>query len=141
MKTRVNSIVLLIVCMVSCFNAKMFALEDVSKVIFNDKLVSMSLTIRDQHYGPVVVSGQTKVLGASFVNVTGETKTCDFSYAAFKDGKIVQIYDGAGEVTLENGKMYDIKIPCYIDLPDGGYQFFPVVKSDSDEKWYITKKL
>ena len=100
-----------------CLNTKMFALEDISKVVIDyDNPVRISVTIRDQHYGPVVVSGQTKVFGASFVQRTGETKTCDFRYAAFKDGKIVQIYDGAGEVTLENGKMYDIKIPCYINL-------------------------
>ena len=121
-----------------CFNAKMFALEDVSKVVIDyDNPVRISVTIRDQHYGPVVVSGQTKVFGASFVQRTGETKTCDFRYAAFKDGKIVQIYDGAGEVTLENGKMYDIKIPCYIDLPEGKYLFFPIVKFEGDNYWRL----
>lgn len=125
MKTRVNSIVLLIICMVLCFNAKAFALEDISKVVVDyDNPVGISVTIRDQHYGPVVVSGQTKVFGASFVNVTGETKICDFRYAAFKDGKIVQMYDGVGEVTLENGKMYDIKLPCYINLPEDEYLYF-----------------
>ncbi|MEY8588082.1 hypothetical protein [Phocaeicola sartorii] len=142
MKTRVNSIVLLIVCMVFCFNAKMFALEDISKVVIDyDNPVGISVTIRDQHYGPVVVSGQTKVLGASFVNVTGETKTCDFRYAAFKDGDIVQIYDGAGEVTLENGKMYDIKMPCYIDLPEGEYLFLPIVKIKGENMWRLPNKL
>ena len=66
-----------------CFNAKMFALEDISKVVIDyDNPVGISVTIRDQHYGPVVVSGRTKVLGASFVQYTGETKTCDFRYAA-----------------------------------------------------------
>ena len=119
-----------------CFNAKMFALEDISKVVIDyDNPVGISVTIRDQHYGPVVVNGQTKVLGASFVNLTGESKTCDFRYAAFKGGKIVQIYDGTGEVTLENGKMYDIKVPCYIDLPEGDYTFYPVARFKGETKW------
>ena len=136
MKTRVNAIILLIVCMVFCFNAKTFALEDISKVVIDyDNPAIISVTIRDQHYGPVVVNGQTKVLGASFVNLTGESKTCDFRYAAFKDGKIVQIYDGVGEVTLEDGKMFDIKIPCYIDLPEGDYTFYPVVRFKGETRW------
>ncbi len=142
MRARINSIVFLIVCMAFCFNVKVSALEDISKVqVDYDKSAGISVTIRDQHYGPIVVSGQTKVFGASFVNQTGETKTCDFRYAAFKDQKLVQLYDGTGEVTLENGKMHDIKVPCYINLPEGDYQFFPVVKFDNDEKWYLTKKL
>ena len=142
MKTRVNSIVLLIVCMILCFNAKAFALEDISKVVVDyDNPVGISVTIRDQHYGPVVVSGQTKVFGASFVNVTGETKICDFRYAAFKDGKIVQMYDGVGEVTLENGKMYDIKLPCYINLPEDEYLFLPIVKIQGENMWRLPNKL
>ena len=135
MRARVNSIVFLIVCMAFCFNVKVSALEDVSEAIFNEKLVSMSLTIRDQHYGPVVVSGQTKVFGASFTNGTGETKTCDFRYAAFKDQKLVQIYDGTGEVTLEKGQMHDIKVPCYINLPEGDYVFIPIVRFKDESNW------
>ncbi|MDE6181264.1 MAG: hypothetical protein K2G02_09200, partial [Phocaeicola sp.] len=135
MKARVNSIVLIILSIVFGFNAKVYALEDVSKAIFNEKLVSMSLTIRDQHYGLVVVSGQTKVFGASFTNGTGETKICDFRYAAFKDQKLVQIYDGTGEVTLENGKMHDIKVPCYINLPEGDYVFIPIVRFKDESNW------
>ena len=137
MRKRVNSIVLLIVCMVLGFNTKMFALEDVSKVVidYDDWVDDISVTIRDQHYGPIVVSGQTKVFGASFVNQAGETKVCDFRYAAFKNGKIVQLYDGTGEVTLENKKMHDIKVPCYIDLPEGDYIFYPVVRFKGETKW------
>ena len=127
--------IVLLVVIPFCFNAKVFALEDISKVVINETPVSMSLTIRDQHYGPVVVNGQTKVFGASFTNGTGETKTCDFRYAAFKDGKIVQIYDGAGEVTLGNGKMYDIKMPCYVNLPEGDYVFIPIVKFRGESNW------
>ncbi len=119
-----------------CFDAKTFALEDISKIVIDyDNPVRISFTIRDQHYGPVVVSGQTKVFGASFVQRTGEAKICDFRYAAFKDGKIVQIYDGTGEVTLENGKMHDIKVPCYIDLPEGDYTFYPIVRFKGETKW------
>lgn len=135
MGRRVNTIALLTICMVLGVYTKMFALEDVSKVVIDyDNPVNMSVTIRDQHYGPVVVSGQTKVFGASIVNLTGETKICDFRYAAFKGGKIVQIYDGSGEVTLEN-KMHDIKVPCYIDLPEGDYTFYPVVRFKGETNW------
>ena len=142
MRARVNSIVFLIVCMALGFNVKTFALEDISKIVIDyDNLVRISVTIRDQHYGPVVVSGQTKVFGASFVQRTGETKTCDFRYAAFKDGKIVQIYDGAGEVTLEDGKMYDIKLPCYIDLAEDDYLFYPIVRFKGETKWYMMKDM
>lgn len=142
MRKRVNSIVLLIVCMVLGFNTKMFALEDISKVVIDyENPVRISVTIRDQHYGPVVVSGQTKVFGASFVQRTGETKVCDFRYAAFKDGKIVQIYDGTGEVTLENGKMHDIKVPCYIDLPEGDYVFIPIVRFKDETNWNMVKDM
>ena len=127
-----------ILAFLSYANTKVFASEDISKVVIDyDNPVRISVTIRDQHYGPVVVNGQTKVFGASFVQRTGETKTCDFRYAAFKSGKIVQIYDGAGEVTLENGKMHDIKIPCYIDLPEGEYLFFPIVKFKGDNYWRL----
>ncbi|MDE5677466.1 hypothetical protein [Phocaeicola sp.] len=118
------------------FNVKVSAFEDVSKIVIDyDNPVRISFTIRDQHYGPIVVSGQTKVFGASFVQRTGETRTCDFRYAAFKDGKIVQVYDGIGEVTLENGKMHDIKVPCYIDLPEGDYTFYPIVRFKGETKW------
>ena len=142
MRARVNSIVFLIVCMALGFNVKTFALEDISKIVIDyDNPVRISVTIRDQHYGPVVVSGQTKVFGASFVQRTGETKTCDFRYAAFKDGKIVQIYDGVGEVTLEDGKMYDIKLPCYIDLAEDDYLFYPIVRFKGETKWYMMKDM
>lgn len=140
MGRRVNPIVLLTICMVLGVYTKMFALEDVSKVVINENPVSMSLTIRDQHYGPIVVSGQTKVFGASFTNGTGETKVCDFRYAAFKEGKIVQIYDGTGEVTLENKKMHDIKVPCYIDLPEGDYVFIPIVRFKGESNWNMMKR-
>ena len=127
-----------ILAFLSYANTKVFALEDISNIVIDyDNPVRISVTIRDQHYGPVVVNGRTKVFGASFVQRTGETKTCDFRYAAFKDGKIVQIYDGAGEVTLENGKMYDIKIPCYIDLSEGEYLFLPIVKFKGDNYWRL----
>ena len=125
-----------------CFNVKVSALEDINNIVIDyDNPVRISVTIRDQHYGPVVVSGQTKVLGASFVQRTGETRTCDFRYAAFKDGKIVHIYDGTGEVTLENDKMYDIKVPCYINLPEGDYIFFPIVRFKGETKWYMMKDM
>ena len=129
-----------ILAFLSYANTKVFASEDISKVVINDTPVSMSLTIRDQHYGLVVVNGRTKVFGASFTNGTGETKTCDFRYAAFKDGKIVQIYDGTGEVTLENGKMYDIKVPCYVNLPEGDYVFLPIVKFKGESNWNMMKR-
>ncbi len=142
MRARVNSIVFLIVCMAFCFNVKVSALEDVSNVVIDyEDWVDISVTIREQHYGPVVVSGQTKVLGASFTNGTGETKICDFRYAAFKDGKIVQIYDGTGEVTLEDGKMHDIKAPCYINLPEGDYIFFPIVRFKGETKWNMMRHM
>ncbi|WP_302561234.1 hypothetical protein [Phocaeicola sartorii] len=124
------------------FNVKVYALENVSNVVIDyDDPVGISVTIRDQHYGPVVVSGQTKVLGASFVNLTGETKVCDFRYAAFNGSKIVQVYDGIGEVTLENDKICDIKVPCYIDLPEGDYIFFPIVRFKGETKWYMMKDM
>ena len=128
--------IVLLVVIPFCFNAKVLASEDISKVVIDyDNPVNISVTIRDQHYGPVVVNGQTKVFGASFVNLTRESKTCDFRYAAFKSGKIVQIYDGTGEVTLENGKMHDIKVPCYIDLPEGDYTFYPVARFKGETNW------
>ena len=81
-----------ILAFLSYANTKVFALEDISNIVIDyDNPVRISVTIRDQHYGPVVVNGRTKVFGASFVQRTGETKICDFRYAAFKDGKIVQI--------------------------------------------------
>ena len=138
MKMKKYPFIVLLVVIPFCFNTKVFALEDISNIqIDYENPVRISVTICDQHYGPVVVRGQTKVLGASFVQRTGETKICDFRYAAFKGGKIVQIYDGAGEVTLENGKMYDIKLPCYIDLPEGDYIFFPIVRFSGDTKWSL----
>ena len=119
-----------------CFNAKVSALEDISKIVIDyETPVIIPVTIRDQHYGPVVVSGQTKVFGASFTNKTGETKICDFRYAAFKDQKLVQIYDGTGEVTLEKGQMHDIKVPCYINLPEGDYVFIPIVRFKGESNW------
>lgn len=125
-----------ILAFLSYANTKVLASEDISNTVIDyDNPVRVSVTIRDQHYGPVVVSGQTKVFGASFVNLTGESKTCDFRYAAFKDGKIVQIYDGTGEVTLDNGKMYDIKVPCYVNLPEGDNVFIPIVKFKGESKW------
>ena len=129
-----------ILAFLSYANTKVFASEDISKVVIDyDNPVRISVTIRDQHYGPVVVNGQTKVFGASFVNLTGESKTCDFRYAAFKSGKIVQIYDGTGEVTLENGKMHDIKVPCYIDLSEGDYIFFPIVRFKGEINWNMVR--
>ena len=90
-----------ILAFLSYANAKVFALEDISNVVIDyDNPVRISVTIRDQHYGPVVVNGRTKVFGASFVQRTGETKTCDFRYAAFQNKIIKQIYDGTSEVTL-----------------------------------------
>ena len=134
--------IVLLVVIPFCFNAKVFALEDISNIVIDyDNPVRISVTIRDQHYGPVVVNGRTKVFGASFVQRTGETKICDFRYAAFKDGKIVQIYDGAGEVTLENRMMYDIKLPCYINLPEGEYLFLPIVKIQGENMWRLPNKL
>ena len=125
-----------ILAFLSYANAKVLASEDISKVVIDyDNPVNISVTIRDQHYGSIVVNGQTKVFGVSFVNLTGESKTCDFRYAAFKSGKIVQIYDGTGEVTLENGKMHDIKVPCYIDLPEGDYTFYPVARFKGETNW------
>ena len=130
--------IVLLVVIPFCFNAKVLASEDISKVVIDyDNPVRISVTIRDQHYGPVVVRGQTKVLGASFVQRTGETKTCDFRYAAFKGGKIVQLYEGVESVTLANGEMYDIKLPCYIDLPEGDYLFFPIVRFSGDTEWSL----
>lgn len=142
MNTRVKSIVLFIVCMVFSFNTKLFAWEDISKVVIDyENWVDISVTIRDQHYGPVVVSGQTKVFGASFTNGTGASKICDFRYAAFKEGKIVQIYDGTGEVMLENGAMHDIKVSCYINLPEGDYIFFPIVRFKGETNWNMMRHM
>ena len=129
-----------ILAFLSYANAKVFALEDISNVVIDyDNPVRISVTIRDQHYGPVVVNGRTKVFGASFVQRTGETKTCDFRYAAFQNKIIKQIYDGTSEVTLENGKMYDIKIPCYIDLPEGDYEFIPIVRFRGETNWNMVR--
>ena len=129
-----------ILAFLSYANAKVFALEDISNVVIDyDNSVRISVTIRDQHYGPVVVNGRTKVFGASFVQRTGETKTCDFRYAAFQNKIIKQIYDGTSEVTLENGKMYDIKIPCYIDLPEGDYEFIPIVRFRGETNWNMVR--
>ena len=131
-----------ILAFLSYANTKVFALEDISNIVIDyDNPVRISVTIRDQHYGPVVVNGRTKVFGASFVQRTGETKICDFRYAAFKDGKIVQIYDGAGDVTLEDGKMYDIKLPCYIDLAEDDYLFHPIVRFKGETNWNMMGRM
>jgi len=89
MNTRVKSIVLFIVCMVFSFNTKLFAWEDISKVVIDyENWVDISVTIRDQHYGPVVVSGQTKVFGASFTNGTGARKSVIFVMPLLKKEKL-----------------------------------------------------
>lgn len=69
----------------------------------------ISVTIRDQHYGPVVVSGQTKVFGASFTNGTGASKICDFSLCRFKRKEKLFKYAMNLDDDARDGAMHDIK--------------------------------
>ena len=89
MNTRVKSIVLFIVCMVFSFNTKLFAWEDISKVVIDyENWVDISVTIRDQHYGPVVVSVRLKFLGLHLLMVLVQAKSVIFVMPLLKKEKL-----------------------------------------------------
>lgn len=138
MKTNPNLFFLSFLIFLFSFSHKAFAIGELQDIdIDYDNPPNFSVTIFYQQYGPIVISGQTKVFGASIINKTGSTKVCDFRFAAFQNSKLVQIYEGTEEITILNNGSYDIKLPCFIELPEGDYTFYPVVRFSGESKWYI----
>ena len=89
MNTRVKSIVLFIVCMVFSFNTKLFAWEDISKVVIDyENWVDISVTIRDQHYGPVVAVVRLKFWGLHLLMVLVQAKSVIFVMPLLKKEKL-----------------------------------------------------
>ena len=99
--------------------------------------VRMTPRLQMTSFGNVAVRYQIKVIGLLIYNGMGKEIECDMRMGAFKDGKLVELYQGYGNKKIEAGRSAEPFFPCYITLPAGRYSFYPVVKFKGENTWKL----
>lgn len=131
----------LLVCyvLISCLSfAQTIKNESIDNISIDyDNPASLIPSLQVTSFGNVAVRYQTKVISLLVYNGEGKEIECDMRMAAFKGGKIVELYQGYGYQKLANGRNAEPFFPCYITLPAGEYSFYPVVKMKGEKAWRI----
>lgn len=131
----------LLVCyvLISCLSfaqtIKNEPIDNISIDYNNPALLSPRLQVTS--FGNVAVRNQTKVISLLVYNDTGSDVECDMRIGAFKNGKLVELYQGYGNKKIEAGRSAEPFFPCYITLPAGRYSFHPVVKFKGENTWRL----
>lgn len=131
----------LLVCyvLISCLSfaqtIKNEPIDNISIDYNNPALLSPRLQVTK--FGTVAVRNQTKVISLLVYNDTGSDVECDMRIGAFKNGKLVELYQGYGNKKIEAGRSAEPFFPCYITLPAGRYSFHPVVKFKGEDTWRL----